>query len=338
MMAATLANGGKNPVTKKQVIDAEHVPEILAVMATAGLYDDSGKWLYHVGPARRRAASAAASSRCRPASSASPRSRRRSTRPATACARRRRSQTSRTRSAAIRTRSTAALTRDGQRDWTPCESRRAAVASRRASRASVALRRARRRGAAQPRREPTSSNDSHFHLTNYVQEGTDVARVPEDHGRQGRPRRRCSAFRCSRRGRYENSGDFAPTYYLADRRAALLLLVHRRLHRRRSTCSLPESEQARFDPMITGFNPADMYAVDHIRRVLADVPGRVHRHRRVHDPQGVRLVEGRRRRREPDRSGARPHPRLRGRGRARRADPQRHRHAVREGRAPSPST
>mgnify|MGYP000562736213 CR=1 FL=1 len=32
--------------------------------------------------------------------------------------------------------------------------------------------------------------------------------------------------------------------------------------------SLTPAEQARFDPMITGFNPADMYAVDHIRRVL----------------------------------------------------------------------
>jgi glutaminase len=49
MMAATLANGGKNPVTKKQVIDQKHVKEILAVMATAGLYDDSGKWLFLTG-------------------------------------------------------------------------------------------------------------------------------------------------------------------------------------------------------------------------------------------------------------------------------------------------
>ncbi len=49
MMAATLANGGKNPVTKKQVIDQKHVAKILAVMATAGLYDDSGKWLFMTG-------------------------------------------------------------------------------------------------------------------------------------------------------------------------------------------------------------------------------------------------------------------------------------------------
>src|SRR5262245_14492862 len=49
MMAATLAAMGKNPVTGKQVVDAAKVPAVLAVMATAGLYDDSGKWLYHTG-------------------------------------------------------------------------------------------------------------------------------------------------------------------------------------------------------------------------------------------------------------------------------------------------
>ena len=48
-MAATLAFGGKNPVTGKQVMDPAKVPGVLAVMATAGLYDDSGKWLYRTG-------------------------------------------------------------------------------------------------------------------------------------------------------------------------------------------------------------------------------------------------------------------------------------------------
>ena len=48
-MAATLAFGGKNPITGKQVIDGAKVPGVLAVMSTAGLYDDSGKWLYHTG-------------------------------------------------------------------------------------------------------------------------------------------------------------------------------------------------------------------------------------------------------------------------------------------------
>jgi glutaminase len=49
MMAGTLANGGKNPVTGKQVMKSAYVPNVLAVMATAGLYDDSGKWLYRTG-------------------------------------------------------------------------------------------------------------------------------------------------------------------------------------------------------------------------------------------------------------------------------------------------
>jgi glutaminase len=48
-MAATLAFGGWNPVTRKRAMDAERVPNVLAVMATAGLYDDSGKWLYATG-------------------------------------------------------------------------------------------------------------------------------------------------------------------------------------------------------------------------------------------------------------------------------------------------
>ncbi len=48
-MAGTLANGGVNPVTGKVVMRSENVPEVLAVMATAGLYDDSGQWLYRTG-------------------------------------------------------------------------------------------------------------------------------------------------------------------------------------------------------------------------------------------------------------------------------------------------
>jgi glutaminase len=49
LMAATLANGGRNPVTGVQALNPKNVPQVLAVMATAGLYDDSGKWLYLTG-------------------------------------------------------------------------------------------------------------------------------------------------------------------------------------------------------------------------------------------------------------------------------------------------
>ncbi len=49
VMAATLANGGVNPVTKKKVVSPETVMYTLPVMATAGLYDDTGIWLYNCG-------------------------------------------------------------------------------------------------------------------------------------------------------------------------------------------------------------------------------------------------------------------------------------------------
>lgn len=48
-MGAVLANHGKSPFTGKQVLEANYVPSLLAVMATAGLYDTSGDWLYKVG-------------------------------------------------------------------------------------------------------------------------------------------------------------------------------------------------------------------------------------------------------------------------------------------------
>ncbi len=48
-MGATLADGGVNPLTRKQVVDAASCRYALAVMATAGLYETSGDWLFDVG-------------------------------------------------------------------------------------------------------------------------------------------------------------------------------------------------------------------------------------------------------------------------------------------------
>ena len=48
-MGATIADGGVNPVTGERVIDAAHCQGVLAVLATAGLYERSGEWLYEVG-------------------------------------------------------------------------------------------------------------------------------------------------------------------------------------------------------------------------------------------------------------------------------------------------
>ena len=49
VMAATLANGGINPLTKERVVESAVCHFALAVMATAGLYETSGEWLYDVG-------------------------------------------------------------------------------------------------------------------------------------------------------------------------------------------------------------------------------------------------------------------------------------------------
>lgn len=49
VMGATLADGGVNPVTMKRLVDPEVCHYTLAVMATAGMYETSGDWLYDVG-------------------------------------------------------------------------------------------------------------------------------------------------------------------------------------------------------------------------------------------------------------------------------------------------
>jgi glutaminase len=49
VMGATLANGGINPLTHEEVVDAEACHCTLAVMMTAGLYETSGDWLYDIG-------------------------------------------------------------------------------------------------------------------------------------------------------------------------------------------------------------------------------------------------------------------------------------------------
>lgn len=49
VMAATLANGGVNPVTEERVVDALACQHTLAVMTTSGLYETSGEWLFDIG-------------------------------------------------------------------------------------------------------------------------------------------------------------------------------------------------------------------------------------------------------------------------------------------------
>jgi predicted TIM-barrel fold metal-dependent hydrolase len=114
-------------------------------------------------------------------------------------------------------------------------------------------------------------NDSHFHLTNYIQEGTDLHDFLTIMGtRVGRVA--LFGIPLQQQWSYQNSGDFAPTYYLQTD-APLYYYSFTDAYIAMAYRSLSPEQQARFDPMITGFNPADMYAADHIRRVLQTFPG-----------------------------------------------------------------
>jgi predicted TIM-barrel fold metal-dependent hydrolase len=114
-------------------------------------------------------------------------------------------------------------------------------------------------------------NDSHFHLTNYIQEGTEIHDFLRIMGtRVGRST--LFGIPLQQAWSYANSGSYAPTYYLQTD-APLYYYSFTDAYIAMTYRSLTPAEQARFDPMITGFNPADMYAAAHIRRVLRTFPG-----------------------------------------------------------------
>jgi len=114
-------------------------------------------------------------------------------------------------------------------------------------------------------------NDTHFHLTNYIQEGTDIHEFLKMMGSKvGRVA--LFGIPLQQQWSYQNSGNFAPAYYLQTD-APLYYYSFTDAYIAMAYRSLSKEEQARFDPMITGFNPTDMYAADHIRRVLKTFPG-----------------------------------------------------------------
>ncbi|MCW3463120.1 glutaminase A [Chitinophaga nivalis] len=49
VMAAVLANGGVNPLTKERLVKEKYVPKVLAIMGTTGLYETTGTWMFNVG-------------------------------------------------------------------------------------------------------------------------------------------------------------------------------------------------------------------------------------------------------------------------------------------------
>jgi hypothetical protein len=114
-------------------------------------------------------------------------------------------------------------------------------------------------------------HDSHFHLTNYIQQGISIEDYLAIMGdRVGRST--LFGIPLQQTWSYQNSGDYAPNYYLQSD-APLYYYSFADAYMARLYEKLTPEQQARFDPMIIGFNPADMYATDHIKRVLTIFPG-----------------------------------------------------------------
>jgi hypothetical protein len=127
---------------------------------------------------------------------------------------------------------------------------------------------------AQTQANPSSSclvHDAHVHLTNYIQEGPNVSDFLKVMGTKV-GRAVLFGLPLQQMWSYANTGDYAPTYYLQTD-APLYYYSFTDAFIAMAYQSLPREQQERLDPMITGFNPADMYAVDHIRRVLTTFPG-----------------------------------------------------------------
>lgn len=114
-------------------------------------------------------------------------------------------------------------------------------------------------------------NDSHFHLTNYIQEGITASKFLELMGTKV-GRSTLFGIPLQQQWSFGNSGLFAPTYYL-ESDAPLYYYSFTDAYIALQYKALSKEQQARLDPMITGFNPADMYAAKHIERVLRAFPG-----------------------------------------------------------------
>ena len=114
-------------------------------------------------------------------------------------------------------------------------------------------------------------HDAHYHPTDYIQQET---ALPEFLELMGAFVERAALMGIPLQQKWDwfESGDRAPDYYLRSD-AALYYYPFVDAMVAQAVLALPPEQRERFDPMITGFNPTDMYATDHIRRVLRLYPG-----------------------------------------------------------------
>ncbi len=105
-----------------------------------------------------------------------------------------------------------------------------------------------------------------------IQEGTDIHKYVNEIMGDKVGRSTLFGLPLQQQWSYRVTGKFAPTYYL-DTDAHLYYYSFTDAVIAMAYKSLPPDQQQRLDPMITGFNPTDMYAAAHIRRVLLTFPG-----------------------------------------------------------------
>jgi predicted TIM-barrel fold metal-dependent hydrolase len=115
-------------------------------------------------------------------------------------------------------------------------------------------------------------NDSHFHITNFIQEGIEMEFYVDSIMGDKIGRSTVFGLPLQQQWSYRVTGDNAPTYYL-DTDAPLYYYSFCDAWVAMQYKSLPKEKQERLDPMIIGFNVTDMYAADHIKRVLKTFPG-----------------------------------------------------------------
>lgn len=114
--------------------------------------------------------------------------------------------------------------------------------------------------------------DSHFHITNYIQEGIEMEFYVDSIMSDKIGRSTVFGLPLQQQWSYRVTGENAPTYYL-DTDAPLYYYSFCDAWIAMQYKNLPKEKQERLDPMIIGFNVTDMYAADHIKRVLKTFPG-----------------------------------------------------------------
>src|SRR6478609_67831 len=114
-------------------------------------------------------------------------------------------------------------------------------------------------------------HDAHFHLTNYIQEGPSLKQYLEIMGsRVGRST--VFGLPVHQMWSFQNSSNYAPTYYLQSD-APMYYYSFTDAWIATQYNALSAEEKTHFDPLISGFHPADMYATAHVKRVLQAFPG-----------------------------------------------------------------